>query len=220
MGQYEPPPQQPYPPPTLYPPQYQQPPQYPMQPSPAPKPRPRIPWLWVIGSLLVGLIIGYAVHVPPSSISTPSASSQQTTAANQPTQPSTNSTTSVHHVGDTVTSDVWQVTLHSVKASQGDGQFNVPKAGNVFLVADVTMKNTASTAQTASVIGQWSLIDADGHKYNADITTGNEPDGTVAGSQFIRGNVTFEVPKTQHQFTLQFLPGFDNTQLVQWSVSI
>lgn len=73
-----------------YPPQYPPESPYPMPPqAPAPKPRQRIPWLWIIGSLLVGLIIGYAIHVPPSTPSTSSATTQQTTTASQPTQAST-----------------------------------------------------------------------------------------------------------------------------------
>jgi len=58
----------------------------------APKPpKKRAPYGWIIASLVIGLLIGYAIHVP-SSQSAPTTTTPQTTATQDTSQPTTQST--------------------------------------------------------------------------------------------------------------------------------
>lgn len=216
--------QQPY---QSYPPQYQQQPPFMQQIVIQQPKKSRVGRFLAIGcgSLVALVVLIVVISVAASGHGNAATSSSSNTTNNQqstaqPTAQPTKNSPVVPKVGDTNTTGNWQVTLHSAKLNQGDGGFNVPKAGNIYLVVDVTMKNIDSTPQAASSIAQWSLVDADGHSYNALITTPNTPDGSVAAGQFIRGNLYFEIPKSQHSFMLQFVPGFDSSQLVQWQVSI
>jgi len=77
------------------------------------------------------------------------------------------------------------VTVNSVKSSTGS-EFDTPKAGDIFLVLNVTLKNTSSSAQSASSFIMFALKDATGQTYQEDITASGTPDGNVAAGSVIR----------------------------------
>lgn len=100
--------------------------------------------------------------------------------------------------------DTYVVTVNSVKTSNGD-DISQPKSGNTFLVLDVTIKNTSSKEQDFSSDLQFTLKDATGQKYDQTILSGaTPPDGKIAAGDLLRGQMAFEVPKSQQKFTLAF----------------
>lgn len=102
-------------------------------------------------------------------------------------------------VGDQVNvGNTWVVTVNSVKTSQGD-EFTQPKAGNTYVVVDVTLKNTSSQEQNVSSLLSFSLKDSTGQKYDETIITGaTPPDGKVAAGDVLRGQIPYEVPSSMH----------------------
>jgi hypothetical protein len=217
-----------------------------MQPPPAPKPRRRIPWLWIIGSLFVGFVIGFASHVPPSAPAG-SVTPQQTlsAAANEQTAVSLDQTNiagspqppvtpipaetppttppSPHgDIGLTQTSGVWKITVNSIAPTTSDNQFEVPKAGNQFVLINFTALNTGTSAHDMNPF-YFTLRDTSGTSYAfAGLTVAKSPDGTVVGGQKLRGDLSYELPKALHQVTLQFdsPDDLDGSQVVQWNLSI
>src|SRR5579859_2807228 len=169
------PPQQEYP--SQQPPMYQQPPQRP------PKRRKKWPW-FLIAAILVIVIIVYAAS--PKGTATPNTS-QPTQPANHPT-PTSQPQSSTHNVGEVVVVDsTWTVTVNSVKTSIGD-QFSTPKSGDVFIIVDVTIKNTSSSNQNVSSFLSFTFKDSTGQAYTEAITDFNKaPDGTIIPGDILRG---------------------------------
>ena len=201
-------------------------PPYPGQPlyPPGPPPKKRRTWLWIVLGVFALAILGCvgilaasqgATSTPPGASQAPAGNTPSTGNTPAPTQaPAGNA------IGKPVVVNVdWTVTLNSVKKSTGS-EFDQPKAGNIFLVVNVTMQNTSGATQNASSIGQWSIRDASGQTYTQDITYGSGPDGTVAANGKIRGNIAYEVPKSVHSFTLQFVADIGSTDLAEWTVHI
>lgn len=122
-----------------------------------------------------------------------------------------------HKAGDTVKADAtWTVTLNAVTTSQG-GQYDPPAAGHDYLVVDATLKNTSAQSQTASSLLMFDLKDATGQKYTVTIAPSvatASPDGAVEAGGTLRGQVVYEVPSDQHQFTLLFTPEIAGTPVV------
>jgi Domain of unknown function (DUF4352) len=122
-------------------------------------------------------------------------------------------------IGATQQADVWSVTLNSVKTGYGDGYLG-PKAGNIYLYFNLTAQNTDTNNHLISVI-DFNVLDIDGNKYGIAIDSNvQDLSGTVVAGQKLRGYVIYEVPKNVHQFTLQFNPTFDLSQVAQWNVSV
>jgi hypothetical protein len=217
--------------------QYQVPPQSP-QPSKSGKPtKQRSPLLWVIVALLIGFLFGYAAHTPNSQESTP------TTSANQPTQVTTlsqNTPTSQptqipatptkpptptplpNDLGQTFTSGNWQVTVNSIKTSQGGQYDSTPKAGDTYLLINFTAKNIGASNQDMSPI-YFTLRNDQGDTYDiAYISVPSNPRGTVVAGQQLRGDLSYEAPKSLHPFILQFddPKDYDHSQIVQWSLTV
>ena len=116
------------------------------------------------------------------------------------------STTAQHFkVGDQVkVGDSFIVTVNSVKTSSGDDVIQ-PKAGNTFLIVDVTVKNVSSQEQDLSSILQFTLKDTTGQKYDETVVTNaTAPDGKIAAGDQVRGQLPYEVPASQKSFTLAF----------------
>lgn len=115
--------------------------------------------------------------------------------------------------------DTWTVTVNGAKTSQGSDYIN-PKSGNIFLIVDVTLKNTSNEVQHASGIIQWSLSDATGQKYNGTFIPGaTDPGGAMAPGSLVRGQLAYEVPLSIHSYTLQF-NDFLSNDIAEWEIKI
>lgn len=203
-------------------------PTYTPQPYPPPPmvqpPKKRRTWLWAILGAAVVLVLGCVGLVAIAAQSGQSGTQPQATkAGNTPASGNTPAATQVP-AGNTIGKPVvvnatWTVTLNRVSTSTGT-EFDMPKAGNIFLVVNVTLQNTSGSTQNASTLGQWSLKDESGQTYTQDISYGSGPDGTVAAGGKIRGNIAYEVPKSVHTFTLQFVADIGSTDLAEWTVHI
>jgi hypothetical protein len=137
--------------------------------------------------------------------------------------PSTSGSGGSQHfkVGDQVkVGDTWIVTVNSVKTNQGNDIVQ-PKSGNTFLIIDITLKNVSSQEQTVSSLLQFTLQDSTGQKYDEAITgVGTTPDGKVAANSQLRGQLGYEVPKAQHQFTLAFEADITSQGQTIWDLSV
>ena len=69
----------------------------------------------------------------------------------------------------------------------------------------------------------FTLRDEQGNTYDiAYITVPHDPRGTVVAGQQIRGDLSYEIPQSIHQYILQFNspPDFDYSQVVQWNLTV
>jgi flagellar basal body-associated protein FliL len=217
-----------------YPPQQYQQPSYPQQPPyqyppqvPPPKKKSHKGLFIVLGVILaVALIgcIGVAAMVNAGGQAAQQTLNQTSTQVAQlpTTQPTSKSSTQAQtKVGvPFVVNDTWTVTVNKVTTNQGDNLLNTPKAGNIYLVVNVTLKNTSSQNQDASSLGMFSLKDSTGQTYNQNIAFGQSPDGHVAAGSLVRGDIAYEVPKSMHNFILQFVPSFGSSELTEWNLTI
>lgn len=125
-------------------------------------------------------------------------------------------------VGDQVkVGSTWVVTVNSA-ALHGATDIDQPQAGNTYLILDITFKNVSSQEQDLSSIAQLSLKDATGQTYNETVTsfqTGT-PDGKVEVGGLLRGQVVYEVPQSQHTFTLAFQASIVSSGQTIWDITV
>ncbi len=141
-----------------------------------------------------------------------------TSAASTPTP---TPTPSHFKVGQVVkVGDTWQVTVNSIKTSQGS-EFTKPKTGNIFLVVDVTLKNISPSEQQA-YSAQFTLRDATGQEYNETFFDSQyvPPNGKVEAGSPLRGQISYEVPTSQKHFTLAFVASFGAPGQTIWDITI
>ncbi len=121
-------------------------------------------------------------------------------------------------VGDVVKAGKVQVTLHGTRAWKGD-QFNKPKDGQVFLIAEATIENTSDKAYHASSLMQWHAVDNDGVKANISLVTGlkGSLDGEIGPGRKIRGEVAFDVAAGK-KYEVVFEPEALGSGQVIWSI--
>lgn len=124
-------------------------------------------------------------------------------------------------VGDQVkVGSTYVVTVNSVKTSAGD-DISKPKAGNTFLVVDVTLKNVSSAEQNVSSLLSFDLKDGTGQKYTETIVTGaTPPDGKIEPGDQLRGQLPYEVPASQHAFAFSFQADITSSGQTIWDLSI
>lgn len=137
---------------------------------------------------------------------------------------SSSATTSAKHfkVGDQVkVGDTWIVTVNSA-ALHGPTDIDQPAAGNTYLVIDVTFKNVSSQEQNLSSVLQMSLKDATGQKYTDTFTSfaSTAPDGKVAASDLLRGQLVYEVPTSQKAFTFAFESDIVSSGQTLWDINV
>ena len=114
----------------------------------------------------------------------------------------------------------WTVTVNSLKKSIGD-QFSTPKSGAMFVIVDVTIKNTSSTQQNVSSLISFTFKDSTGQAYTESITDFSKaPDGALTPGDILRGQLAYEVPTTQHSFTFRFASDLVSTDIATWSLSV
>lgn len=176
---------------------------YPPQPPAPEKSRSTMPWI-IIGVIVLAIIVFgiVAAGFLPQTSSTTQSSSASTPKIGVPF----------------VVDSTWTVTVNSVKTSQGD-EFDTPKAGNIFVVIDVTLKNTSTEVQHASGLGQWNMRDNTGQNVSTSLM-GKDPGGAMSPGSLLRGQLSYEVPKSEHSFILQFVPDPGASSLTEWNISI
>jgi hypothetical protein len=122
-------------------------------------------------------------------------------------------------VGDVVKVGDWQVTVNSVKTSNGS-EFIKPTKGQ-FLLLDVSVVNTSSTEQDISSLLNFKLMDSTGISYTETITgdnTPNPPDGKVEAGAPSRGTFTYDVPTSMKAYTFLFEPDITATGESIWDI--
>jgi flagellar basal body-associated protein FliL len=202
---------------------------YPQQP---PKKK-RGPLFWILIGLATVIVLSIAI----CGISLANAGKAVTTAVNNAsatftadtsntgtTNSNSTSTTSGAHykVGQTANIASMDVTANSTKTSQGD-QYSTPKAGNQYLIVDVTVNNKSGKAQTISSLLSFTLQDSTGQKYTETFTSLSgvtAPDGSVQDGAKLRGQLVYEVPKSMKSYTFEFLPSITSTDVATWDISI
>ncbi len=153
------------------------------------------------------------------------ASGSDTGTAVTPNATSANSTPTsapkTFKVGDTVKIGDWTVKVNKVTTSKG-GEFSTPKSGNIFLIVNVTATNMKSSAQSISSALNFKLADSTGQSYTETVVDNqkNPPDGTVNANSKVTGEIAYEVPKSEHNFTLAFQPDITSTDQATWNISI
>ena len=157
--------------------------------------------------------------VSDSTASTPVANGNQGSGST----PAPASNSNVHYkVGDVVKiNDTLQMTVNSAKTNPGD-DFNKPlKAGNVYILIDVTLKNTSSKEEHISSLLQFHLHDTTGEQYEERINTNaTAPDGKVEPGDSLKGTLTYEIPPTTHQYVFAFEPDIAESGQTQWDLSV
>lgn len=112
------------------------------------------------------------------------------------------------------------VTVNSFKTNPGD-QFEQPKSGDEYVIVDVTLKNVSSKEQDISSLLNFDFNDATGQKYTETIvTSATPPDGKVEAGALLRGQLAYEVPKSQHKFNLGFQSDAFSSGETMWDLSI
>lgn len=209
-------PQQPY-----YPPQQpMQPGMYP--PQQPPKKKSRKPLLIGCGAALVIVVVVIIVIVAAAanalkSTNTGTASNTGSGSSSQPTTSSTFKVGQLVSVGNT-----WQITVLSAKTDKG-GQFDQPqKAGDVFMIVTVQVKNISSQEQTMSSLLQWNIQDTSGQKYNIGIDTnaGASLDGKVEAGMPLKGTLTYEVPSNVKSYVLSFQQDLISSGQTIWDITV
>jgi hypothetical protein len=108
-------------------------------------------------------------------------------------------TQQIFNVGDVIAMGTTTLIVNEILYPVGD-QYNKPKAGNKYLVVDFTIENKSETAISFSSLLQTWLKDSKSQKYAVDLMAsvasgGSSPDGEIAPSEKLRGQVGFQVPE-------------------------
>jgi len=219
------------------------------QPSPRPPKRRSMRRLWLILGVVCALLFASIVATVIASSSNNVATNNThvngtTTPAQQVTSTTVQqaTTTPTHRVTSTparqatatptprtitiisdqtsVVDDIWTVTLNTVQRSTGAGS-HTPRSGDIFMIVDVSLKNTSTSSQTTSSRSAFALQNSStGQAYTEVTAIGGTPDGTVAAGGTIRGKITYEVPQSVHDFTLQCTPDLTSDASAQWHITI
>lgn len=118
--------------------------------------------------------------------------------------------------------DTWQLVINTVKTSKGD-EFTKPQSGNVFVIIDVSIKNISTQEGNISSLLNFTLKDVTGQKYNESIESvggGTAPNGKVESGDNLRGQLVYEVPTSQHKFTIAFESSILSSGQTIWDISI
>jgi hypothetical protein len=131
-------------------------------------------------------------------------------------------TTAQLHTTSDQLSGVWTITVNNIKTVLSSNEFEVPNAGDEFIDINFTAVNTDTAAHEMNPF-YFSLRDDSGTSYDlTPLTVAANPDGTVVSGQKLRGDLTYEIPKSIHSLTLQFdtPDDLDNSQIIQWDLTV
>lgn len=179
----------------------------------------------VVGAVVLCAIIGAVSNAGKSNTGTKVDTTTDTTSNTTSSSSQAPSQPSQQHfkAGDVVTTgDTWEVTVNSATTSQGNG-FEVPDAGNTYVVLDITMRNTSAKEQNESSILQWNFKGPDGQKYKQALYSdpnSSSLDGKVEPGGLLKGEISFETPQTVKSFNLAFSPETFGSGQTIWDITV
>ena len=189
-------------------------------------PKQRAQLLWALGGVIAVVLMGSVAGIV---IVAASSKNLANTGASHPTAVSTSAAITTptqpgaeyHQVGETISTPRWQVTINSASAYAGNAnRFEVPAAGDTFLVVEGTFKNPTSTMQLLSTLQFFTLQDVQGNVYTeAFFNSLRPPDGVVFAGDTARGKWGYEVPASIHTFLLIYSDDAGQTTST-WEISI
>ena len=123
-------------------------------------------------------------------------------------------------VGDQVNvGDTYVVTINSVKTSHG-GEFDSRKSGDIFLVVDLSIKNVGTEEEIISTL-DFTLKDATGQRYDDTYMEGaTDPGGKLEAGDLVKGQIVYEIPSNQHQFSFAFAPDLFSGGQTVWDLRV
>ncbi len=207
------------------------------QPSqPLPQPVTQISWspvkkapgkltiiLGVIVTLIAipGLFISEHSNTSHSPKSTPVSAKRQHQAIQVALTPTPQPTLIIQAIGKPIVVDsTWTITVSGARTSSGDA-YATPGAGDVYLVIDVTVKNTSRHFQDMLSGNQLVLKDSTGKQYREAITDfASPPDGTIKPGGSQRGQLAYEIPATEHIFSYYFQADTNGTDLTELALHV
>lgn len=176
------------------------------------------------GSALLVLVVPLLLTACGSAGVTTIPGAPTTTVGAQATRTATLPPTSTprphYQVGEPAqVGDSWLVTLTSATVSSGDSAYQ-PQAGNHYLVLEVTQQNQSAEALTVNSQTEWMLRDSTGQAYSLVTTDyGAPPSGAIDAGASQQGQLVYEVPSSEQQFTLTFAPAGGSEQAT-WDIQV
>ena len=170
---------------------------------------------------LLGFAIGVQNHLQPAT-SKPATS---TTNLQQPTptvsKPTPQPAMVLQAIGKSVVvNSTWTIKVNGARTSPGD-RYSTPSAGNIYLVVDVTVKNTSRYYQDMLSGNQLVLKDNAGQQYREAITDfAIPPDGEIRPHSSQRGQLAYEIPATMNIFSYYFQTDANGTNLTEWVLHV
>lgn len=139
-----------------------------------------------------------------------SSSEKKETTSNS--QSETKKKEEIFKIGDSINLDKVVYTVNGTRESEGSG-FLKPKEGNKFFLVDVTVENKSNESKAISSMLMFKLQDSQSYNYNITIFTDQKGslDGEIAYGGKLRGEVTFEIPKSETTLKLDVDPSIFGT---------
>jgi Domain of unknown function (DUF4352) len=174
--------------------------------------------------ILVGLCMCSLLLVAVARNGNTTSATANTGSVTQTATPGKTSTKTTQHfkVGDAVSiGTTFTITINSFGAVTSSNSFEQPASGNVYVLVDMSIKNISTKEQDVSSILSMTFRDATGQKYTEKFLSdySSTPDGKVEPGDQIRGQLVYEVPRTQHNFTFAFEPDFLSTGQTIWDLT-
>lgn len=185
--------------------------------------------LWITLGAVVAMValLSFAIgwqnrsQLAISKLSTSATSGHQRQPTPVVNTPIPQPTLVINAIGKAVVVDsTWTITVNSAKTNAGD-PFSMPGVGNTYLVVDITVKNTSKHYQDMASGLQLVLKDSAGRKYMETITDfATPPDGSIKFGEFLRGQLAYEIPATEHTFSYYFQADSEGTDLTEWTLKV
>lgn len=139
--------------------------------------------------------------------------------------PPTTSTSTPYAVGDTINIDTLAVTLTKViDPATGADQFTTPDAGNKFVAAEFSIKNTGTQTYHDDANNNVTVIDSSTQAHTSDVnsvsdcTNFNLGEYTLAPGDTESGCVVFQIPQNASVSKAQFLDNEGNGNGGEWTI--
>jgi len=114
----------------------------------------------------------------------------------------------------------WAISINGTRVTDGGPvAATALQPSDTYLAIDLMVKNATSGARDFAGYIDFTVMDGTGQVYKTTYLPGPAPiDGTIPGGASKVGTIAFEVPTSQHAFTLIYADPIYGTQ--RWSLTV